>query len=205
MITVPHGVLAKGSIKFKPSLPGWKQDAINRLHTGLSDKFWFHFPRKFWKSNRDALGRIDPTGEGKWSTWFNFHKVTGEPVLLCFNRTAHAKRLETMSNDAVVAEAMGVLREEFGRGIPEPLDMQRSMWGTDEFSEGTPTHVPPHPSAEDRRTLARPVGRLRFAGDATCAEFNVQVIGAFWSGIREAERLACEYLITAGQFVRRGR
>ena len=40
----------------------------------------------------------------------NFEKVHHEPVLLCFNRTAYAAKLEKMSDDAVVDEAMRALR-----------------------------------------------------------------------------------------------
>ena len=199
VVTVPHGVLAKKPcpIKFHPQLPKWKQAAIDHVHTGLSDKFWFHFPSKFWKSNRDAMGRIDPTGKGEWSTWLNFHKYTGEPLLLVFNRTAHAKKLEKMSDKAVIAEAMDVLRKEFPhKKVPDPIDMQRSGWGMNEFAGGTISHLPKGASKEDYRALGAPVGRLRFAGDSTCPEFNLQVIGAFWSGIREAERLTCDYLFS---------
>jgi len=150
VVTVPHGVLAKGHIKFEPKLPAWKQEAINRIRTGLSDKFWFHFPRKFWKSNKAIVGRPDP--DGKWSLWVNFEKYHREPVLLCFNRTGYAAKLEKMSDDKVVDAAMHFLRKEYGRRTPEPIAMQRSKWGLNEFSEGTLTHLPPGASSEDHRT-----------------------------------------------------
>ncbi|HXA16086.1 MAG TPA: NAD(P)/FAD-dependent oxidoreductase [Thermoanaerobaculia bacterium] len=195
VVTVPHGVLAKGHIKFTPCLPPWKQEAIDRVRTGLSDKFWFHFPRKFWKSKRNVVGRADP--DGKWSLWLNFEKYhDNEPILLAFNRTKYAARLEKLSDDAVVAEAMAALRKEYGRRTPDPIAMQRSTWGINEFAEGTITHLPPGASAEDYRTLGKPVGRLRFAGDSTCPEFNLQVIGAFWSGVREAERVTGDMLMS---------
>lgn len=108
----------------------------------------------------------------------------------------HAAKLKKMPDQAVVDEAMCVLRKEYGRRTPDPIAMQRSSWGTNEFSEGTITHLPPGASAEDYRTLGRPVGRLRFAGDSTCPEFNLQVIGAFWSGVREAERVTSDILMS---------
>lgn len=189
VITVPHGVLAKNLIRFEPKLPPWKQAAIDRIRTGLSDKFWFLFPRKFWKSSRDVVGRIDPDGKGRWSTWLNFHRYTKHPVLMVFNRTEHAEALEGMTDEAVIKEAMEVLRAEFGPNTPEPIDMQRSTWLSDPFSCGTLPHLPPGATSEDHRTLARPVGRLRFAGDSTHADLPGLVLGAFFSGIREAEKL----------------
>lgn len=187
--TLPHGVLAKDSVRFTPKLPDWKRDAIKRIHTGLSDKFYFLFPKVFWKSNRDILGRIDDKAEGRWSTWVNFHRYTDLPILLCFNRTEHALALESMTDDQVIDEAMDVLRKEYGVRTPDPLKMQRSMWHADPFAQGTLPHVPPGASGADYRTLARAIGRLRFAGDSTNADFPGNVFGAFLSGIREAQKL----------------
>ena len=189
VITVPHGVLAKKRIRFEPKLPAWKQAAIDRIHTSLSDKFWFLFPRKFWKSTRDIVGRIDPKGKGEWSTWVNFHRYTKEPVLMVFNRTEHAEALEKMSDEAVMKEAIKVLRDEFGPRTPDPIDMQRSKWLSDPFSSGTLPHLPPGATSEDHRILARRVGRLGFAGDSTHAELPGTTLGAFESGLREAGKL----------------
>ena len=189
VVTLPHGVLRKGSVKFSPPLPPWKQEAIKRIHTGLSNKFWFRFPTKFWKSDKDILGRIDPDGQGRWSTWINASKFAKFPLLMCFNRTEHAEALEKMSDAEVIQEAMQVLRGAYGENIPEPVAMQRSHWGVDPFAEGTLPHLPVNASSEDHRTLARPVGRLRFAGDSTHAELPGLVLGAFLTGLREAEKL----------------
>jgi monoamine oxidase len=190
VVTLPHGVLANTKRSFfSPPLPAWKRDAIARIHTSVSDKFYFLFPRVFWKSNRDVLGRIDERGEGRWSTWVNFHRHTKLPILMCFNRTEHALALEGMTDQEVIDEAMAVLRAEYGPKIPEPLDMQRSKWHADPFAQGTLAHVPPGASGDDFRTLAKPVGRIRFAGDSTNAEVTGTVFAAFLSGVREAEQL----------------
>jgi monoamine oxidase len=188
VVTLPHGVLKKGSVTFKPALPGWKQEAIDRIHTGLSDKFWFRFPRKFWKTNRDIIGLVDPDGKGRWSTWINAYRFTKIPLLMVFNRSEHAEALEKMSDPEVIAEAMKVLRANFGENVPQPI-LQRSHWLADPYAHGTLAHVPPGSSSEDHRTLGRPVGRLRFAGDSTHADLPGTVLGAFLSAMREAEKL----------------
>jgi monoamine oxidase len=189
VVTLPHGVLRKKSVKFSPPLPPWKLDAIDRVHTGLSDKFWFRFPKKFWESDSDILGRIDPDGDGRWSTWINAYKFTKQPLLMVFNRTEHAEALEKMSDKDVIAEAMKVLRNAYGDDVPEPIAMQRSHWHDDPFAEGTLVHLPPGATTEDVRTLGKPVGRIRFAGDSTHTEVHGTVLGAFLSGLREAEKL----------------
>lgn len=198
VVTLPHGVLAAKSVKFAPSLPNWKQAAIDGLHTGLSDKFWFLFPRKFWKSNRDIVGRVDAEGKGRWSTWVNFHRYTKQPVLMCFNRDEHAEVLEKMSDQEVIDEAMKALRAEYGPRTPDPIDMQRSKWLADPFARGTLVHVPPGQTTENHRILGRPVGRLHFAGDSTNAEVPGTVFAAFLSGVREAERIALQMVFGKG-------
>ncbi|HKV39085.1 MAG TPA: FAD-dependent oxidoreductase [Blastocatellia bacterium] len=195
VVTLPHGVLAKGprekgSVRFSPLLPDWKRAAIRRIHTGLSDKFYFLFPNVFWKSNRDILGRIDETGQGRWSTWINFHRYTKLPILMCFNRNEHAVALEHMTDQAIVDEAMKVLCAEYGPRTPEPLKMQHSGWRADPLAGGTLPHVPPGSSGDDFKTLGRPVGRLRFAGDSTHPDFPGTVLGAFLSGVREGTKLS---------------
>jgi hypothetical protein len=57
----------------------------------------------FWDRDSDLLGYIGPR-KGEWAEWYNFFKFTGEPVLLGFNAAAYARRLEVLSNEAIVAE-----------------------------------------------------------------------------------------------------
>ena len=190
VVTLPHAVLAGGSVKFAPKLPAWKRKAIASVGVGVSDKFYFLFPERFWTSDQDFLGRVDEKGEGRWSTWVNFHKYTGLPILMCFNRSKHALALEKMSDEDVIKEAMKVLRKAYKKvKVPWPLKMKRSTWFADPFSQGTIPYIPPRSSTSVYDTLARPVGRLRFAGDSTQREFNGMVLGAFLSGVREAEKL----------------
>jgi monoamine oxidase len=190
IVTLPHAILAKGTVKFEPRLPGWKRDAIKNIRTGVSDKFYFLFPHKFWKSDRELLGRIDDSGEGRWSTWVNFDTYIKKPILLCFNRTEHALKLEKMSDKQVLREVMPILRKQYGRRTPDPVDMQRSAWHADPFAGGAVPYVPPGGGAEDFTAMGKPVGRLRFAGDHTTPDLPNDVFGAFLSGIREAEKLA---------------
>ena len=188
VVTLPHAVLAGGSVEFAPKLPGWKRKAIKSVGVGLSDKFYFFFPERFWTSDQDILGRVDERGEGRWSTWVNFHRYTGLPILMCFNRSGHALALEKMSDDEVTKEAMKVLRKAY-KNVPWPLKMKRSSWHSDVFAQGTLPYIPPRSGTSIYDTLARPVGRLRFAGDSTQREFNGMALGAFLSGVREAEKL----------------
>jgi monoamine oxidase len=187
IVTLPHGVLNSNAVRFCPPLPGWKRGAINRLHTGLSDKFYFRFPVRFWNPEPDTLGRIAETEDSPWSTWFNFYKYTqGIPMLMAFNHGKYALQLERMTDTQVIDAAMRVLRKQYGSSIPNPLGMQRSHWSADSFARGTIPHIPPGASGADYVRMGQPVGPLRFAGDSTIEEFPTLVMGAYLSGVREA-------------------
>jgi monoamine oxidase len=109
VVTLPLGVLKAGDVEFVPTLPAYKQRAMSTLGMGVLDRLWLRFPRVFWDADADLLGYVSPT-KGRWCEWYSLAKHTGEPILLGFNAAAHARELETRSDDEVVAEAMSVLR-----------------------------------------------------------------------------------------------
>jgi monoamine oxidase len=189
IVTLPHGVLRSGVVEFSPPLPAWKQGAIRRLHTGLSNKTYLLFPSRFWNPEPDTLGRIAETTESRWSTWINFYKYEGIPLLMAFNHSRYARQLESMTDTGVMDEAMQVLRKQYGRGIPDPLGVQRSRWASDPFTHGTLAHVPPASSGADYALMGMPVGPLGFAGDSTTPDYPTLVFGAYLTGVREAARI----------------
>jgi Monoamine oxidase len=190
IIAVPHAVLHNRDIAFSPDLPAWKTQAIDNIHPGLSDKFYFRFPSVFWDEEPHLVNRIDDTGEGKWSTWVNYYKYTNQPIIFAFNRNEHAKKLEQMTDEQVVAEAMPILRRAYPScRVPEPEDIQRSFWGSGQFSKGTLAHVPPGSSGADYTNIGKPWRTLRFAGDATVPQYAGLVMAAYLSGVREGHRV----------------
>jgi len=114
VVTLPLGVLQDGVVAFDPALPDDKLAAIDRLGMGLLDKVYLRFPEVFWDADADAIGWASPDADGRWAEWLNVAKVTGEPILLGFNAAAYAERLEAMTDEQVVADAMDVLRTIYG-------------------------------------------------------------------------------------------
>lgn len=49
IVTIPLGCLKAGDIAFKPALPGWKQDAIQKLGFGNLNKV------RLWNSRSSPL------------------------------------------------------------------------------------------------------------------------------------------------------
>lgn len=187
IITVPLGVLKKGSIQFLPALPEEKQDAIDGLAMGNFNKCYLRFSKQFWP-NQDWLSYAAPVKEyGQWSEWLNLARLTQQPILLGFNAGHYGGQIEQLNDKDIVAAAMARLRGIFGDDIPAPIDYQITRWTQDPFSFGGYSYNPVgcHPNMRDH--LAAPLNnQLFFAGEATHRQFFATVHGAFLSGMRAA-------------------
>ncbi|MBX3055973.1 MAG: FAD-dependent oxidoreductase [Anaerolineae bacterium] len=186
ILTVPLGVLQKGSITFSPPLPPWKQTAINRLRMGVLNKTCLRFPRQFWEQDVELIGRM-AAPKGEWAEFLNIAYYTGQPVLVGFNVAHVGRALEPLPDEEIVAGMMGALRGMYGRAVPNPDAWLITRWQSDPFAYGSYSFIPPGASGEDYLALARPVaGRLFFAGEATNRAHPATVHGAYLSGVRAA-------------------
>ncbi len=74
-----------------------------------------------------------------------------------------------------------------------------TSWGTDPYTSGAYTHIPPEASPADADLLGEPVGgRLLFAGEHTQSARLAYADGAMTSGIREAKRLLGQSAVHLG-------
>ena len=191
IVTVPLGVLKRDGLRFSPGLPAERLAAIGRLGFGRYEKVVLRFGEPFW---RDAgfphliIFPADPAAPAVWA--FGLDAFGGGPVLAVhvFHRAA-GQVLGTTADDAV-AWALGLLAGATGRPCPAPAAVAVTSWGTDPFSGGAYTHIPPGASPADADLLGEPVGgRLLFAGEHTQSARLAYADGAMTSGIREAKRL----------------
>lgn len=189
IITVPLGVLQKGTITFSPPLPTWKQTAVNRLRMGVLNKTYLRFPRQFWEQNVELIGRM-ATPKGEWAEFLNVAYYTGQPVLVGFNVADFGRALEPLPDEEIVAGMMGALRGMYGRDIPNPDAWLITRWAADPFAYGSYSFIPPGASGKDYVALAHPVGeQLFFAGEATNRAHPATVHGAYLSGQRAAREV----------------
>ncbi len=186
VVTFPLGVLKSRSVSFSPALPAAKRNAIARLKMGVLNKLYLKFPSVFWDKQAHLLGYLGAQ-TGAWAEWLNLYPLTQQPVLLGFNAAAYGLALEQKSDQAIVAEAMSVLRAIHGNAIPNPTGWLVTRWGRDPFAFGSYSHIPPGASGKDYDALAAPVAkRLFFAGEATSRKYPATVHGAYLSGQRAA-------------------
>lgn len=189
IVTLPLGVLQKGTVTFSPPLPAAKQTAVSELGMGLLNKTYFKFDAPFWDKDSDLIGHVG-TQKGDWAEFLNIYKYTGQPVLLGFNAAENGRYLETLSDEQIIADGMRVLRTLYGDDIPDPQAAFSTRWAADPFAFGSYSFVPPGAGAAEYEAMAEPVAdQLFFAGEATHPQYPSTVHGALLSGYREAERI----------------
>lgn len=190
VVTLPLGVLKAGKVVFTPALPAAKRAAIERLGMGVLDKVWLRFPSAFWGAREHDLIGFAGATRGAWAETVDFQRVFGKPVLLCLQAGSVARAAEALSDDRIVAGAMGWIRAAFGAAAPDPVAHQITRWAADPFSRGAYSFFAKGSSPADVEALAAPVGeRVYFAGEATSRDHPATVHGAYASGLRAADEL----------------
>lgn len=188
-VTLPLGVLKQGFVRFDPPLPKWKTDALSLLNMGVLNKTYLKFPRVFWEDESHLIGYVSEE-KGRWCEWLNLASLLDQPILLGFNAGQFGLEIESWSNEEIVASAMQILRTIYGQSIPEPESYLITRWGHDPFTLGSYSHIALYGSGADYDSMARPVGTLFFAGEATNRRYPSTVHGAYLSGLRAAEEIS---------------
>ena len=186
-------MLKAGTVDFSPGLPVEKREAIARLGMGVLNKCVLRFPHAFWPSNVDWLEYVSET-HGDWTQWISFLRAAKKPVLLGFKGADTGLEMEKLTDEAVVASAMRVLRTIFGTKIPDPEAFQITRWASDPFAFGSYSFNALGSRPSMREVLAKPIdGRIFFAGEATEKKHFATAHGAYLSGIRAGLEMAREW------------
>jgi monoamine oxidase len=195
ILTVPLGVLKRGTIRFTPSLPQRKQTAIERLGMGVLDKVilkWDDAAELPWPGDVEWLERIAPLGQqGRWTNFFDSYPSSGDKVVVAWAVGREAERVEQLPDGEILAEVMDGLAAMFGDGaVPEPEEFLVTRWRADEFAAGSYSFYQVGSTKRDRVNLAAPLeSRLYFAGEATSRRYFATTRGALETGVRMGSRV----------------
>ena len=176
-----------GAVTFDPPLPERTRGAIDRLGMGDFLKAALRFPSDVWPGGLDWLGRI---GEPTFNEFVDLRAVAGESIAVGFATGSEARRLEGLSDDAVVGEAVAALGAALGATLPDPEAAVVTRWAQDPFALGSYSFLGVDATPDDRDVLAEPLDARRIlAGEATNRRHPSTMHGAWLSGRAAADRV----------------
>ncbi|DAA76100.1 TPA_exp: Uncharacterized protein A8136_1137 [Trichophyton benhamiae CBS 112371] len=208
VFTAPLGVLKRSSVAFNPPLPEWKTNAIKRLGFGLLNKVILVFKEPFWDMQRDMFGLLrEPTVEnsmsqddyranrGQFYLFWNCMATCGLPMLIALMAGESAHEAENLSDQEIIKGVTSQLRNIFkDKTVPDPLETIVTRWGQDRFAQGSYSYVAAEALPGDYDAMAKSIGNLYFAGEATCGTHPATVHGAYLSGLRAASEVIDSFL-----------
>jgi monoamine oxidase len=186
LFTLPAATLRR--IPFMPSLPAQQHEAIANLKYGRATKTLLQFSKRFWR----GVGRVRAFGSAlPWgAVWDGNEEQRGSPGILALLAGGGA-------SDATQA----IAAKEGAQGLAAALDWLGSsraalnasrqiVWEQDPFARGGYAYFDPGYDPALRAWLARPCGRLFFAGEHTSIKWQGYMNGAVESGRRAAAEIA---------------
>jgi len=189
IVTLPLGVLKSGAVDFSPPLPASKRGAIDRLGMGNLAKIVVRFDKPFWPTDQYVFGYLCQPLRDRPTLIVSLWKTHEIPALVLHAGGSLAREVERWPIAQAQAWAMDVLRDIFGDDVPMPRSIERTEWDLDPYSRGSYSFVAVGSTPDDIDELAKPAGRVYFAGEATNRHHWAGAHGAYASGVREAARL----------------
>jgi monoamine oxidase len=170
-------------VAFEPSLPEPQQDAIAGLSYGRATRLLLQFDRRFWRraGRTRAFGTALPIG----AVWDGNEEQRGPTAILTLlaggRASASLQRILRRDGPGGVVQLLGWL------GRPSPLRASEAViWERDPWAGGGYAVFGPGFNPQGRDWLARPAGRLVFAGEHTSLRWQGYMNGAVESGQRAA-------------------
>jgi len=174
------------SVRFVPSLPDAQASAIASLRYGCATRVLLQFARRFWRrlGRPTAFGTDLPVG----AVWDGNEQQRGPAILSLLaggRASSELREIQSVEGDA------GVVRRLEWLGKPARLLASRTIvWDSDPWVGGGYAYFDPSFDPDLRPWLARPFGRIVFAGEHTSTRWQGYMNGALESGIRAAAEVA---------------
>ena len=209
VVTVSLGVLKGQLVEFIPSLPTAKTQAIESIGFGLETKVFLEYEAD--------IATLDTTGDGFFflrtqegetqeKPWENLPTSPWQdgifsllPVQYHLNQRIMsvwlsgpaALQVESLPNSSLLESISSFLSSYLTPSNPlaHPISATVTTWGTENTTLGSWSYLNPTTPRNAQASLASPVGRVLWAGEATHSTHFSTVHGAIESGWREAERI----------------
>ena len=182
VLALPATLLRR--VPITPALPARQHEAIARLKYGRATKTLLQFSQRFWRvpGRPRAFGSPFPFG----ALWEGNEEQNGRAGILALLAGGNASDL----TQALVAKdgmhALALSLEWLGSKRAELIGSRQVVWEADAWARGGYAYFDPFFDPELRPWLARPCGRLFFAGEHTSTQWQGYMNGAIESGRRAA-------------------
>jgi monoamine oxidase len=186
IVTMPASVVRR--IPITPSLPSQQHDAFSRLQYGRATRTLLQFSKRFWRApgRPRAFGSPLPFG----AFWEGNEEQRGRPGVLSFLAGGAAsdatQAIVARDGAAGLANALDFL----GSKNAELIASRQIVWEQDPWARGGYAFFDPTFDPALRAWLARPFGRVFFAGEHTSVRWQGYMNGAVESGRRAAAEIA---------------
>jgi monoamine oxidase len=185
VLALPATILRR--VPITPSLPPQQHEAIARLKYGKATKTLLQFSRRFWRipGRPRAFGTPLPIG----AVWEANEEQRGGPGILSLlaGGSASDRTQEIVAREGVAGLASSL--DWLGSQRADLLASRQTVWESDPWARGGYAFFDPSFDPNLRAWLARPFGRLFFAGEHTSIRWQGYMNGAVESGRRAAAEI----------------
>ncbi|KAH0871387.1 hypothetical protein HID58_078409 [Brassica napus] len=204
---------------FSPPLPEFKSDAIKRLGYGVVNKLFVEVSERNFPSLQLVFDREDSDSRFVKIPWWMRRTATIAPihsnskVLLSWFAGKEAIELEKLTDEEIIDGVLTTISCLTGKQVKKDTDTKPPLWGGDPLFRGSYSYVAVGSSGDDLDALAEPLPKINkkggegnchdqtkvhelqvmFAGEATHRTHYSTTHGAYYSGLREANRLLKHY------------
>jgi len=175
-------------IPITPALSAPQHDAIARLKYGRATKTLLQFSRPFWRLKGRARAFGSPLSWG--AVWDGNEEQRGRAGILSLMAGGSASDATDTTLQRNGPSALARELDWLGSSRADLLGHHHTSWGADPWARGGYAHFDPAFDPSLRVWLARPSGRLFFAGEHTSFDGQGYMNGAIQSGRRAAAEVA---------------
>jgi monoamine oxidase len=186
VLALPASTLRR--VPIVPALPPHQHQAIASLRYGRATKTLLQFDRRFWRAPNRPRAFGSPLDYG--AIWEGNEEQSGRPGILTLVAGGGASQATqaAVERDGIERFASGL--DWLGRGEARLTMSRQVVWESDPFARGGYAFFDPSFDPSLRDWLARPAGRLFFAGEHTSIRWQGYMNGAVESGRRAALEVA---------------
>lgn len=182
-------------VEISPALPELQRRAIAALRYGPATRVLLQFETRFWqkRGRPRAFGSDQPTG----AVWDGNEQQRGPAGILSL--LAGGSASVALQSLLAREQHAGVARRLRWLGRPSALLASKAItWEDDRWARGGYAYFDPSFDPLGRDALARPAGRVMFAGEHTSQRWQGYMNGAIESGQRAAAEIAAHATMRAG-------